>query len=153
MSHCKTVYRLVVAALATIALAAPTAFAMPFGSGPMGADLRQQDMHASTVQAPVARQDQRTPDAVDQSTPKAAPVHQDQRSPDAVDQTRPQPAPVGMPTWPAHPEPLTPPKEPTVLPTGGNGGGVDWTLPAIALAGCLMFGGALVAARTRLRSA
>ena len=114
------------------------------------------DMHASTVVPPATQQEHRTPDALDQSTPKAPPAYQDQRSPDAVDPTRapePRPIPAGMPTWPVHPEPIARPADPAVLTTGGDGGGVDWTLPAIALAGCLMAAGALVAARTRLRSA
>ena len=135
MSHGKTLYRLAVAALATSALAAPTAIAMPATGGNV-TDPRQQDMHASTVQSPVARQDHRSPDAVDQTRAAPQPV-----------------PPVGMPTWPASPEPLPQPKQPAVLPTGGDGGDVDWTLPAIALAGCLMVGGALVVGRTRLRSA
>ena len=146
MSHCKTIYRLAVAALATSALAAPAAIAMTPDPA--------ADMHASTVVPPATQQEHRTPDAMDRSTPKAPPVYQDLRSPDAVDPTRapePQPVPAGMPTWPVQPEPIAQPAEPAVLPTGGDG--VDWTLPAIALAGCLMVGGALVAARTRLRSA
>lgn len=139
MSHCKTMYRLAVAVLATSAMAAPAAIAMPIdpGSGGTATDPRQKDMHASTVQSPAVQQEHRTPDARDR-TP--AP--------------KPEAIPEGMPTWPVNPQTLPQPKQPAVAPTGGgDGGGVDWTVPAIALAACLMLGGAAAVARTRLRAA
>ena len=176
MSHCRTILRLTVAALATTALAASTAIAMPIepgtnGTGSIAAqayaqdsdastaktDVRQLDMHASTVQPPAVTQDQRTPDAIDRSAPKPGPVHADLRSPDAVDQSpapKPQVIPRGMPTWPVNPQTLPQPQRPEAVPaTGGDGGGIDWKIPAIALAASLLLGGALVVARTRLRDA
>jgi hypothetical protein len=160
MSHCKTMYRLGIATLAIITLAAPTAIAMPIdpGSGGTATDPRQKDMHASTVQSPAAQQEHRTPDAVDRSAPKAPAVHQEQRTPDALDRSpapKAEPLPPGLPTWPVNPQTLPRPQEPAVAPTtgGGDGGGVDWTVPAIALAACLMLGGAFTVARTRLRAA
>jgi hypothetical protein len=160
MSHCSTILRLTVAALATTALAAPTAIAMPIepgtnGTGSIAAqaraqdsdastaktepqkDPRQLDMHASTVQPPAVQQEQRTPDALDASP---AP--------------KPQVIPRGMPTWPVNPQTLPQPQRPEAVPaTGGDGGGIDWEIPAIALAASLLLGGALVVARTRLRGA
>jgi hypothetical protein len=156
MSHCKTMYRLAVSALATTALAAPAAFAMPIEPG-TGTDARQKDMHASTVQAPAVQQEYRSPDAIDQSAPKAPDVRQEQRSPDAVDAgpaPKPEAIPQGMPTWPVNPQTLPRPQEPAVAPTSGDGGGgVDWTVPGIALAACLMLGAAFAVGRTRLRAA
>lgn len=142
MSHCKTMYRLAVSALATTALASPAAFAMPIDPG--------------TVQTPAAEQEYRSPDAIDQSAAKAPVVRQDQRSPDAVDAgpaPKPEPLPAGLPTWPVNPQTLPRPQEPVVAPTSGDGGGVDWTVPGIALAACLMLGGAFAVGRTRLRAA
>jgi hypothetical protein len=158
MSHCRTFLRLTVAALATTALAASTAIAMPIdpgtnGTGSIAAQARAQDsdastaktelsprqldMHASTVQPPAVLQDQRTPDAVDASP---AP--------------KPQVIPRGMPTWPVNPQTLPQPQRPEAVPaTGGDGGGIDWEIPAIAFAASLLLGGALVVARTRLRRA
>jgi hypothetical protein len=54
MSHCSTILRLTVAALATTALAAPTAIAMPIepgtnGTGSIAAQARAQDSDASTA--------------------------------------------------------------------------------------------------------
>ena len=125
MSHCKTMYRLAATVLATTALAAPTAIAMPVepGTGDTSTESRQQQ--------------HRTPDAIDQApAPKVEPV------------------PNGMPTWPTNPQTLPRPQAPAVAPTSGDGGGgVDWTVPAIALAACLMLGGAAAVARTRLRAA
>jgi hypothetical protein len=180
MSHCRTMFRLTVAALATTALAASPAIAMPIDSGTNGTgsiaaeqrqvdmdastaklDLpkRQQDMHASTVQPPAVQQEQRTPDVIDRSAPKPGPavVQPDLRTPDAIDQSpapKPQVIPRGMPTWPVNPETLPQPQRPEAVPTtGGDGGGIDWEIPAIALAASLLLGGALVVARTRLRGA
>lgn len=159
MSRCKTMYRMTVAALATTALVAPSAMAMPLdpATGGTKTDPRQRDMHASTVQAPDTQQELRAPDAVAPSAPKAPPVRQEQRSPDALDQApapKSQPIPQGMPTWPTNPQTLPRPQEPAAVPTSGDGGGgVDWTVPAIALAACLMLGGAFAVARTRLRAA
>ena len=156
MSHSRTMYRLAVAALAITALAAPAATAAPIDpvTGGTVADKRQQNMYASTVHAPAVQKELRSPDARVQPALKAPAVKQELRSPDAITPV-PKPAviPPGMPTWPTNPQTLPSPKAPAVLTTDGDGGGVDWTVPAIALAACLMAGGALAVARTRLRAA
>jgi len=145
MSHCKTMYRLAATVLATTALTAPTAIAMPIdpGTGGTATESRQQQ--------------HRTPDALDAAGPKTPAVQQEQRSPDAFDAApapKIEPIPEGMPTWPTNPQTLPRPQAPAVAPTSGDGGGgVDWTVPAIALAAALMLGGAAAVARTRLRAA
>jgi hypothetical protein len=57
----------------------------------------------------------------------------------------------GPPTWPAHPQPITPAR----AVENPNADGVDWTMIALGVAGaCLVAGGAAaIATRTRRRTA
>lgn len=91
----------------------------------------QLDMHASTVTAP-------------------APAKTDLRSEAAADPTRAPEPPVGMPTWPVDPQPITPVQQQPVA--DGDGGGVDWQIPAIAIIGSLLLLGGLAVAGTRYRT-
>jgi hypothetical protein len=91
----------------------------------------QLDMHASTVTAP-------------------APAKTDLRTEAAVDPTRAPEAPVGMPTWPVDPQPITPVAQQPVA--DGDGGGVDWQIPVIAIVGSLLLLGGLAVAGSRYRT-
>jgi hypothetical protein len=143
------------AVLLTLAIAAPAATAMPadpLTPQPSKQDLRgeasagqsdsavnpqtktpaaQLDMHASTVKAP-------------------EPAKMDLRSEAAVDPTRAPDPPVGMPTWPVDPQPITPVDQQPVA--DGDGGGVDWQIPVIAIVGSLLLLGGLAVAGTRYRA-
>jgi hypothetical protein len=144
MSARKTLPRLTLAALAAVALAAPSAMAMP-AEGNAGAanDPRQMDMHASTVTKPdAAPQDLRGEAAADTSpTPGVQPQTQ----------TRPA-APPSLPpqTWPAYPRaiPASPPAESAPIGDGDGGGGSDAPLLGFLIgAAVVLAGGAVVLTR------
>ena len=123
-----TLSRTLTAALAAAALAAPAAQAQP------------ADMHASVAQAAAKqaqKQDLRSADARD------AAVHT------RTMPTRPVP---NLPTWPAYPEPLTPPA--AIQASDDGDGGVDWTTIGIGVGGSLLLASGIavtagIAGRTR----
>jgi hypothetical protein len=138
---------LIAAPLVALAIAAPAAPAVP-------SDPRQLDMHASTVVKPAApKQDLRSEATVD-ATPVSPQTHtpvaqQDLRTEAAADKPAPE-QPVGLPTWPADPEPIVPVShEP--LATTGDGDGIEWPLSGIVIAGALLFGATVGSAGTRRR--
>jgi hypothetical protein len=85
---------------------------------------------------------------VDAHQPTSAP--QDLRGEASADQSRAPEAPVGLPTWPLHPEPVTPAEQQPVA--DGDGGGVDWPVPTLAIGGVLLLAG-IALAGTRYRAA
>jgi hypothetical protein len=145
MSHRKTLASLLAAPLVVAAIAAPAAPAMPV-------DVRQLDMHASTVKAPAAQQDLRS-----EATIGKTPVSPQTRSPVAQQDLRTEAAadkpaaapPVGLPTWPAYPTPL-PRVAHEPVATGGDDG-IEWPLSGILLAGALLLGGTLGVAGAQFR--
>jgi hypothetical protein len=123
-----TLSRIIVAMVATLALAAPTALAQP------------PDMHASTAIA---------------AAKERATQQQDLRSPDARDAaTRPQyPGRAAGPTWPAHPKPVSPPSQaPATVAHTDGGSDVDWTAIGIGLALSFSVLGGVVALTARSRT-
>ena len=120
-----SITRTLAAALAIAALAVPAAQAQP------------ADKHASVAQAAAKaqnKQDLRSADARDAA--------QHPRSATAVESTT-QPGP---PTWPAHPQPLTP--APVAEVTDG-GTGIDWTTIGLGIAGSLLAVSGLAALTSR----
>ncbi len=138
MTRTHTLNRVLAAALAITAIAAPAAAAKPV-------DLRAPDARDAVFYAPP---NARGTDvgAPDQQAP--APVaRQDRRSPDAADPivtSRPVP---GLPTWPLDPQPLTP-----VSAQALEDDGTPWpTVGLIAGAVLALAGTAVTAGRIRRR--
>jgi hypothetical protein len=130
------------ATLATLALAAPAATAMP------------QREHVGT--STPAQQDLRSADARDASpTPQTgtATPSQDFRSADARDAGAKPAEPVpGLPTWPVDPEPIAPaPVETTPVAGDGDTSPLVYVLPGIALS-LLLAAGLGYAVRTSGRA-
>lgn len=138
MTRTHTLARMLAAALAITAIAAPAAAAKPL-------DLRSPDAQDAVSYAPP---NARGTDvgAPDQQVP-APLAHQDRRSPDAADPTvtaRPVP---GLPTWPVNPQPLTP-----VSAQASEDDGTPWlTVGLIAGAVLALAGTAATAGRIRRR--
>ncbi len=140
MSARKTLPRVVLAALAAVALAAPSAMAMQAeGNAGAAKDPRQMDMHASTVTKPESAQDLRGEAAADASP-----------TPDVRPQTLPAypraiPPRVAPPTWPANPRAIPPSVTTQAAPIGDDGGGSDAPLLGLLIgAGVVLAGGAVV---------
>jgi hypothetical protein len=145
MQHRKTFSSLALTGLLVAAIAAPVASAMPIDN------VRQQDMHASTVQKPADDLRGENAAGAGSITPQTkTPSVGDLRSENAADPSRAPEAPVGMPTWPVDPQPLTPAAPEPVA--DGDGGGVDWQVPVFAAIGALLLAGGLVLAGTRYRA-
>ena len=132
-----SITRTLTAALAATALAVPAAQAKP------------TDMHASVAQAAAPAhqlQDLRSADARDSAEHPRGPGHTvspvNAPGATAVDSAT-QPGP---PTWPAHPQPLTP--APVAEVTDG-GTGINWTTIGLGIAGSLLVVGALGALASR----
>ena len=124
-----TMSRLLIASLATAALAAPSAVAQP-------TDPAQLDMHASTVTKPKsAQQDLRSEAAADPSRSPAYPGS--------------FPAP---PTWPTHPQPIPSAHAPVADAGDGGDGGIDLPVALLGIAGTLALGGGLTVAGLRQRT-
>jgi hypothetical protein len=122
-----SITRTLAAALAIGALAVPAAQAQP------------ADMHASVAQAAAKaqnKQDLRSADARDAA--------QHPRGATAVEST----TQAGPPTWPAHPQPLTPAPAAEVT-DGGTGNGINWTTIGLGIAGSLLAVSGLAALTTR----
>jgi hypothetical protein len=131
-----------VTGLATLALAAPVATAMP-----------QRD-DVGTAAAP--QQDLRGADARDASTTPqtgTARLSQDLRSADARDAgTKPAEPVPGLPTWPVHPEPIAPAPVETIPIVGDDDPApLVYILPGIALS-LLLAAGVGYAVRTSGRA-
>lgn len=122
--------RTLAAALAAVALTAPSALARP------------ADMHAPPAKAGSAQQKSQTPT----QDLRSADAQDAARNPrDAREAARPRPGP---PTWPAYPQPITPTP---VVEAPGSGGGIDWTTIGLGIAGSLLAvsGLAVLASRSR----
>jgi hypothetical protein len=144
MQHRKRMSSLAIVPLLAAAIAAPAATAQPI------------DMHGSTVQKPAAaQQDLRSEAATGASSPVSRQNQdpgQDLRSEASADTSRaPRPA-AGVPTWPASPKPITPVSQQPVADVGGDGGGIDWPVSLLAIAGALLLAGSLGVAGKRYRT-
>jgi hypothetical protein len=114
--------RVLIAALATGAVAAPAAVAQPI------------DMHATaTTSQKSAQQDLRTEAAADPSRAPSYPRYVQ-----------------GPPTWPMHPQPIS--SAPARVADPGDDGGSDLPIALIGIAGTLALGGGLTAAALRHRT-
>jgi hypothetical protein len=151
MTDHRNLSRLAIASLLAAAVCAPTAAAMPIDNGgstskahaPSSAAM---DMHASTVHKPAsASQDLRSEAAVPGSRAPVSPAEGTKVA------TRAPERPAGPPTWPANPKPITPVSAQPAA-DDGDGGGLEWPVAALALAGALALGGALGIAGHRLRA-
>ncbi len=132
-----SVPRMLAAALAVAALAAPTAVAKPIDAPPSAA---QRDMHASVAEAAAAKREKQEQRARNASGLPAYP------SP-TVRQREPLPGP---PTWPLNPKPITSP--PAVFADDADEG-LDWATIGIGVGLTFVALGAFtgVAHRIRLR--
>jgi hypothetical protein len=156
MQERKTRSGLVVAALIAAAIGAPVATAMPAVDTYKPSTAQDLRGEASTEQpgTPVSPQTQTPAAQLDMhasTVQKPAPEKQDLRSEAAADPTRAPAPPVGLPTWPLDPRPLAPPvaQQPVA---DGDGGGVDWQVPGLAIVGSLLLIGGLVIAGARYRT-
>jgi hypothetical protein len=120
-----SITRTLAAALAIGALAVPAAQAQP------------ADIHSPLARAAAEahnKQDLRSADARDAA-----------QRPRSADASGTQP---GAPTWPAHPQPITPAPAAEVT-DGGNGNGINWTTIGLGIAGSLLAVSGLAALTTR----
>ena len=127
--------RTLVAALAAATLAAPSALAQP------------ADMHAGRAQPATKAQDLRSPDTRDAATRPANASQQDLRHLRAGAATTTRVPLPGPPSWPAHPQPISPPITAAQQPDDG----IDTATIALGIAASLLAVGALagIASRTR----
>jgi hypothetical protein len=125
---------------------------------PAAAQAQPADMHASTAVAAAqaqknARQDLRSPDAVDAALhPRPYVQTVNARGATAADSQSIEPSPAlqQAPTWPSHPKPVT--SAPASQPAPGTSGdGVDWTTVLIGIAGSLLAVGAFALVANRRR--
>ena len=123
-----TIPRTLLAALAAAALLAPAAQARPI-DGPVG------DMHASTAQALAAERAEQEPTQDLRMPDRRAPAPAPESGPKAV-----------VPTWPAFPQPLTPPAKAVVVDRSDDG--IDWATIAIGV-GLSVLAVALIAGISR----
>ena len=167
----------ILAALVTVAVAAPVAGAVPVYDGhpphrattgdaydvnretgaytPAGASA---DMHASTVvpafDKKIVATDLRTEGSKSpiESTlvTDELPGGADLRSEAAKGPGTSTP-PIGLPTWPANPVPIVTPGPEPVQATDPDGGSFDWTLAGLIAAGLAAFAGAALATRQQMR--
>jgi hypothetical protein len=134
--------RIIIAAIATFAIVAPAATAMP-----------SRDTLGATSASP--QQDRRGADARDASmTPQTATIApgKDFRSPDARDAGTTAAEPVlGLPTWPVNPEPIArAPLSPAVVAHDGTSP-FAYVLPGV-LVSLLLVAGMAYAVRTSVRA-
>jgi hypothetical protein len=136
-----SITRMLAAAVATAALAAPAATAA-----------QPPDMHASVALAAAQaneRQDLRSPDARDATVhPRRAVQTINAPGATAVDSASTKPLP-GPPTWPVNPQPV---KAAPAAQPAGDGDGIDWTTIAIGIAGSLIAVGGLALLANRRRT-
>jgi hypothetical protein len=143
MSHRSNLSRLAITSLAAALLATAPATAMqtdPPGTG--ASDAAQQDMHASTVQAPDKAQtlDLRGEAAAGGGTGSTG--------------SATEPPLLGPPTWPANPTPLPLPRhvQQPVATDSGDDIGLDLPVALLILAGALGVGGGMAIAGTKVRA-
>jgi hypothetical protein len=153
MTDRRNMSRLAIASLLAAAVCAPTAAAMPIDNSGS-----TTDMHASTVQKPAsASQDLRSEAAVPGARAPVSPAEgtkvakADLRSENPTDPTRAPKPSAGVPTWPTSPKPIAPVSAEPVA-GDGDGGGLEWPVAVLALAGALALGGAVGIAGHRLRA-
>ena len=134
-SHRSTPGRSLAAALAILAVAAPSALAQP------------ADMHAGPAQPATPAQDLRSPDTRDAATRPANASQQDLRHLRAGAATTTRAPLPGPPSWPAHPQPISPPSTAAQQPDDG----IDTATIALGIAASLLTVGTLagIASRTR----
>jgi hypothetical protein len=146
---------IVAAALATLALAAPVATAMPERDEVGKSAAAQQDLRRADTTDVSVRPQTHTPASDESVTPQTgtATLSQDFRSADARDAGAKPAEPVpGLPTWPVDPEPIAPaPVETTPVAGDGDTSPLVYILPGIALS-LLLAAGLGYAVRTSGRA-
>ena len=153
----RKMYRLAIAALLAAGVAATPAMAQPsqegmYTSKAYAPSSAAMDMHASTVHKPAAaNQDLRTEGSIAPSRAAHHAMTADLRGEFAADPAPAPEPPVGMPTWPVDPQPIAP-AAPQPVATDGDGGGIEWPIALIALAGAMAIGGAVGIAGRRFRA-
>jgi hypothetical protein len=152
----KTLSGLLAATLVVAATAAPAAQAVPVDAQKPASAQQDLRTEASAGQSGSALSPQtKTPaaqlDMYASTVEKPSPAKQDLRSEAAADPARAPEPPLGLPTWPADPKPIAPV---TTQPVAdGDGGGVDWQVPVLAIVGSLLLLGGAAVLGTRYRTA
>lgn len=145
---------LLAATLVVAAIAAPAAQAMPADTqmpAPAQTDLRgEASAESDTAVSPQTKTPAAQTDMYASTVEKPAPATLDLRSEAAADPSRAPEPPVGLPTWPADPQPIAPVASQPVAE--GDGGGVDWQVPVLAIVGSLLLLGGAAVAGTRYRA-
>ena len=138
-----TLSRLLIASLAAAAVAAPAAVAQPI------------DPQGTTSSSPQsAQQDLRSEAAADPSRASQS-AQQDLRTEATADPSRAPSYPryvQGPPTWPMHPQPISPAPAHVADAGGGDNGGIDLPVALISIAGTLALGGGFAAVTLRHRT-